>query len=262
MTSSAGDHRQRVTRAGHDHGTDRRGAAASTVTVNAPFTDAGTNDTHTATVDWGDTTSSNATVTEANGSGSLSASHNYTTGGVYTPTITLHDDDSGLTTGAVVVHVNGPPVAHAGGPYSTSEGTAAQLTGTATDPEGDPLSIGWTITPSAQDPGTTCNATGTATLTPTVTCDDDAVLGATLTASDGVNPPVTSQTTVTACSTRHPSSAHPASRTDRFPTGPVHVDATFTDAGTHDTHTASINWGDVTPRPAWSRSRTAAARSR
>ncbi len=218
---------------------------ANTVTVSAPFTDAGTNDTHTATVDWGDTTSSNATITESNGSGSLTASHDYATGGLYTATITLHDDDSGLTTGAVVLHVNGPPVAEAGGPYSTTEGTAAQLTGTANDPEHDPLTTGWSITPTAQDPGTTCNSTGTATLTPTVTCDDDAVLGATLTADDGVNPPVTSQTTVTVLN------AAPVLGTPSITNGPVpdganvHVAAGFTDAGTHDTHTASINWGDM-----------------
>ncbi len=219
---------------------------ANTVTVSAPFTDAGTNDTHTATVSWGDTTSSNATITESLGSGSLSASHTYTTAGVYTATITLHDDNGGLATGSVVLHLNGPPVANAGGPYSTTEGTGAQLSGTATDPEHDPLTTTWNITPTIEDPGTTCTSTATSTLTPTVTCNDDAVLGATLTANDGINPPVSSQTTVTVLN------AAPILGTPSITSGPVapgsnvHVSDTFTDAGTNDTHTATINWGDVT----------------
>ena len=219
---------------------------ATTVNISAPFTDAGTNDTHTATVDWGDTTSSDATITETNGSGTLTASHQYSTPGLYTATVTLHDDDSGLTTASAVLQMNGPPVANAGGPYSTPEGTAAQLTGTASDPEHDPISVGWNITPTAEDQGTTCNTTGTSTLTPTVTCNDDAVLGATITANDGINPPVTAQTTVTVLN------APPVLDTPSITSGPVstgdnvHVGATFTDPSTNDTHTATVNWGDVT----------------
>jgi len=62
-------------------------------TASASFTDAGIFDTHTATIDWGDGTSSSATVSEANGSGSASGSHEYASAGVYTLSLTVTDKD-------------------------------------------------------------------------------------------------------------------------------------------------------------------------
>jgi extracellular elastinolytic metalloproteinase len=59
------------------------------------FTDVGTLDTHTASFDWGDGTSSPAALTEAQGAGSVSASHAYTASGTYTVTLTVQDDDGG-----------------------------------------------------------------------------------------------------------------------------------------------------------------------
>ena len=67
-----------------------------TVTVNAVFTDAGTRDTHVATINWGDGSSSNATISESSGSGSLTGNHVYTQGGIYTVLLTLSDDDGAL----------------------------------------------------------------------------------------------------------------------------------------------------------------------
>ena len=63
------------------------------VTYTVPFTDAGTADTHTASIDWGDGTSSTGTVTEAAGVGAVSAAHVYTATGNYTITVTVTDDD-------------------------------------------------------------------------------------------------------------------------------------------------------------------------
>jgi hypothetical protein len=69
--------------------------AGSSITVNANFTDVGTLDTHTCSVNWDDGTTSNGTVTEVNGSGMCTASHTYTTPGVYSVAITVTDDDTG-----------------------------------------------------------------------------------------------------------------------------------------------------------------------
>jgi hypothetical protein len=66
-----------------------------TVTTSTTFTDAGTADTHTCSIVWDDGTSSNGTVTETNGSGTCTATHTYTTPGVYTFRVTITDDDGG-----------------------------------------------------------------------------------------------------------------------------------------------------------------------
>jgi PKD repeat protein len=68
--------------------------------VNSPtplsvnFTDPGTIDTHTATINWGDGNTTNGTVSESNGSGSVSGSHTYTTPGDYTITVTVTDNNN------------------------------------------------------------------------------------------------------------------------------------------------------------------------
>lgn len=73
-------------------------AVNTPVTLGGSFTDAGSNDTHDNTntaYAWGDTTSSPGTVSESNGSGTVSGSHTYTAAGIFTPQLTVTDDDGG-----------------------------------------------------------------------------------------------------------------------------------------------------------------------
>jgi hypothetical protein len=59
------------------------------IQVIASFTDPGFIDTHIASWDWDDGTSSDGTVNEENGEGTVAGSHTYETAGVYTVTLTV-----------------------------------------------------------------------------------------------------------------------------------------------------------------------------
>lgn len=78
------------------------------INVNANFTDPGVLDTHTAVWDWGDNTTSPGTVSETNGSGSVSDSHTYSSPGTYTVQVTVTDKDGGSGSSSLVVEVEIP----------------------------------------------------------------------------------------------------------------------------------------------------------
>jgi PKD domain-containing protein/hemolysin type calcium-binding protein len=71
----------------------------------AAFTDAGSLDTHTASWDWGDGTTSAGVITESGGAGTTTASHVFAASGVYTVTLTLTDKDGGVTTVSLQVAI-------------------------------------------------------------------------------------------------------------------------------------------------------------
>jgi hypothetical protein len=84
------------------------GAAENqTVTLSGAFTDAGVLDTHTATIFWGDGTSSAGTVNQAGGSGTVSGSHAYADGGTYVITLVVTDKDGDANSKDVGVFVTG-----------------------------------------------------------------------------------------------------------------------------------------------------------
>lgn len=64
----------------------------------APFTDPGVLDTHSATWEWGDGSTSPAVVSGSGGSGTVSGSHTYAAPGIYTVGLTVRDDDGGVAT--------------------------------------------------------------------------------------------------------------------------------------------------------------------
>ena len=97
------------------------------ITASASFTDPGVLDTHTASWNWGDGTTS-GTVTELNGSGSVSDTHTYTSAGVYTITLTVTDKDGGIGTSTFQYVVVYDP----GAGYVTGAGTITSPTGAYT----------------------------------------------------------------------------------------------------------------------------------
>lgn len=88
---------------------EHKGKEGEPVHVTGAFTDVGVLDTHTAVVDWGDGSPlAPLALVQGAGSGSVSGSHIYGAGGVYTVTLTVTDDDTGTqqtTTLAVITGV-------------------------------------------------------------------------------------------------------------------------------------------------------------
>ncbi len=83
----------------------------ATVLDLATFTDPGVLDTHFATIDWGDGSSSDGFVITENGVGSVQGSHAYTASATYTVEVCVTDDDGGTCCGQTTVEVGaGPPV--------------------------------------------------------------------------------------------------------------------------------------------------------
>ena len=94
------------------------------------FTDQGTLDTHTATIDWGDGSNEQpVTVSDLGGSGTLSASHIFADDGVYTVTVTLTDDDGGqaISTFLVTVANVAPTLTGTDMPLEVDEGAFVTL---------------------------------------------------------------------------------------------------------------------------------------
>ncbi len=126
-------------------GGDAGGDEGTTVNLAATFTDADVDDTHTATIDWGDASGLEpGTVTEAGGAGMVDGSHVYADNGVYTVTVTVNDGHGGIASDSYAVTVtNVAPTANAGGPYAGNEGAGVSFNGSATDPGADTFTFEW-----------------------------------------------------------------------------------------------------------------------
>jgi PKD repeat protein len=82
--------------------------------VGVPFTDEDVDDTHTATIDWGDGVSEAAVVDAS--TKQLSASHQFTAPGTYLVEICVSDDAGAETCDALTANVGqDPPVIFADG---------------------------------------------------------------------------------------------------------------------------------------------------
>ena len=100
------------------------------------FTDPGTGDVHTATIDWGDDSGDQqANVIQAAGSGVVTGSHTYSAADIYDVKVCVTDDDTGTgcaTTKVDARHVvqgrvimNGTPIAYTGAIVTFSTGSLA-----------------------------------------------------------------------------------------------------------------------------------------
>jgi len=214
-----------------------------TVTLTGSFTDPGTADTFTLTVDWGDLTSS----THSLGTGrSFSDTHAYDAAGPVTIKATVADRDGGKSSSSVnlvVLPSNHAPADLLVGATTLLEGGSTTLSVSFTDAE--PLDT-HTVAIAWGD-GSTDNVSLASGLTSTSlphTYVETGTYTVAVTVTDGGGMFVTGGTSVTATNVL-PSLASlvltPSSVTDHQT---LTVSGTFSDPGTADFFTVSWAWGD------------------
>jgi len=233
----------------------------------ATFTDAGTGDTHTATIDWGDGSPVEAgLVTEtpfgppgsvAGMNGTISGSHVYADKGTYTVTVRVRDDemaatdpDSWVESFFDVFVENVLPVANADGPYTILEGQGLSL-----DARGSHHPApGHTITRYEWDfdlDGTydldtvESLATASAELLRERGLGDGPWAGTIrlrVTDSDGET--ATAETTVTVNNVPPQITGLDARPAQVILSRPFELDIDFTDPGAFDVHSVTIDWDD------------------
>jgi YD repeat-containing protein len=122
------------------------------------------------------------------GSGST-PTHTYATANTYTVTLTVTDNNGATNTATTTATIaNRPPVANAGGPYTSTTGSAVHFNGgSSSDPDGTISSYAWnfgdTATGSGAAPTHTYTTAGTKTVALTVTDNNGATNTATTTAT-------------------------------------------------------------------------------
>ena len=141
-----------------------------------------------------------------------------------------------------------PPVVSAASAAHGVEGSPISLMGSVTDPAGASDTLLWTYAvTSGVDAGASCSFGTPSAAVTTITCTDDGVFTATLTASDGTNPPVTRDVVVTVDNAKPALTiTSPAEGTLYAAPVTVLLTSTYTDPGANDTHVCSINWDDGT----------------
>ena len=113
-----------------DTGADQMVNEGDSVNFSGSFTDAGSADTHTATINWGD----GRVVPFDPAASPVAGSHVYADNGSYTVTLAVTDDDGDVGSDTMTVTVlNVAPVVDAGADQTVDEGDSVNFAGSFTD---------------------------------------------------------------------------------------------------------------------------------
>ena len=237
-------------------------AGTSFTTTVANFTDTFTANVpgdFTATIDWGDATTTAGTVTGGGGAYSVSGTHTYAGSGTFTVTVTLSDDAPGTATAMATstAHVAGAglnafPVTFAATEGTTFNGVVVTFTDSRAGalPTDFSVSINWgdgsAITPATS---VVANGGGVFSATGSHTYADEGSFSVPVQVTDTVSTMTANTTSTANVAEGDALTGHPVTfaATAGVPfTGTV---ATFTDTFTGNVpadFTATINWGDAT----------------
>ncbi|MFK8115601.1 MAG: PKD domain-containing protein, partial [Rubripirellula sp.] len=161
-------------------GADQSADEGSSISLDpCTLTDAGSADTHTATINWGDGTTESGVV----GSGTVAGTHTYLENGTYTVTVTVTDSDSDSGSDTLTVTINNvvPTIDSATIPGTGTEDVAVSFAVSASDPAGvnDPITYAWDFgdgnTGSGATPSHTYAEEGTYNVSVTASDDDGGV---------------------------------------------------------------------------------------
>lgn len=150
-----------------------------------------------------------------------------------------HHDVHSWTLNNCYQPIDTPPTVDAGGPYAGHEGSPVMLAGSVADADG-PASVSWDYSVDSADVGASCTFADDTLATTTVTCTDDGSYTLTLMGDDGTAV-VSDTATLTVANVAPVVAAVTPTFTDACT---VSATASFSDAGSNDTHTASLDWGD------------------
>ena len=226
-----------------DAGPDIAGVEGGSVTLNGTV-----NDTEPVTTLWtaipGAGVDAGATCTFADPA-AVDTTVSCTDDGTWTVKLTANDGTNPAVSDTATLTITNPaPTVDAGADISGAEGSAVAVNATVTDTE--PVTTQWTATAGAGvDAGASCTFADPAAVDTTVRCNDDGTWTLKLTGDDGTNAAVNDTATFTVSNVAPTVDiTAPAAGATIVYGGTVSLSATRADAGSHDTHTCSIDWGD------------------
>ncbi len=223
--------------------------AGQAVTATAAFKDGGAADTHTVTIDWGDGSAATTTNLAAGVSSFSSDAYTYTAVGDFTVTVTITDNAgaSATATSSVSVHQpNQAPSVASFGVTAGSEGGSSALALTFADVDAldtHTVSVAWGDG-STSDP--TLLSAGVTGFDASHVYADTGTYSVVLTLADSAGHTVTANASVS------PTNVAPVVDSLSFSPGSVvdhqtlTLSGSFTDPGTADTFTLTVEWGDGT----------------